>query len=634
MLPTQAPTVDTVQEPEWPDRHIVGPDSEPVPFHRGQDLTWDSVRRIVAMYAGSQGGKALAIDTPIPTPDGFVDMGDLQVGDAVFDEHGKICQVTLVTPIRNDRKCYRLIFDDGSTLVADADHRWRTQTYKQRKNEYRRVKNPNPKWTSRPQCQAQPNHSVVTTEEICGSLVRKHGGTNHSIELCGAVQYPERDLLIPPYSLGCWLGDGSSAKAELYCADAGIVDEIRNEGVSVSDGKKVKQQGEALTYKLDARVARRNSNTGRYEADGSFLSRLGEMGLVGNKHIPEVYLIASAGQRLALLQGLMDTDGYCRENGSCEFTTTRSSLADGFLALARSLGIKARMAEGRATYQGKDCGPKFRITFSSNTKVFRLRRKRGRQQNTCRPDVQRRYITNVVSVESVPVRCIQVDSPSSLYLAGASFIPTHNTAFGPWWLWREAMETGGGDHLAVTASYDLFKLKLLPTLLEVFEHILRIGRYWAGDRVLELADPDTGQFWANRSMDRMWGRIILRSADSLGGLESATARSAWLDEAGQDRFTLYAYRAIRRRLALYRGRILITTTLYNLGWVVQQIMDPAEKTGAVSVEQIGHGELEYTDSEEADTALIQFDSIINPTYPLEEYEEARAIRRSAGDDAR
>src|SRR6476661_7239970 len=84
------------------------------------------------------------------------------------------------------------------------------------------------------------------------------------------------------------------------------------------------------------------------------------------------------------------------------------------------------------------------------------------------------------------------------------------TSYLPWWLWREIGRKGAGDYLAVTGSYDLFKLKFLPTMREVFEHILRCGRYWASDRILELADPATGKFRANRADDPMWGRIILR----------------------------------------------------------------------------------------------------------------------------
>jgi hypothetical protein len=178
------------------------------------------------------------------------------------------------------------------------------------------------------------------------------------------------------------------------------------------------------------------------------------------------------------------------------------------------------------------------------------------------------------------------------------------TSFIPWWLWREIGRCGPGDYLAATATFDLFKLKFLPEMLEVFEHILRIGRYWASARVIELADPETGRFWANKADEKMWGRIILRSAESKGGLESNTANAAVLDECGQDSFTLETYEAVRRRLSLRRGRIFGGTTLYNLGWLKNRIYDKWRAGGA-------------------DIEIIQFDSTENPSFPVEEYLEAR-----------
>jgi hypothetical protein len=200
------------------------------------------------------------------------------------------------------------------------------------------------------------------------------------------------------------------------------------------------------------------------------------------------------------------------------------------------------------------------------------------------------------------------------------------TSYGPHWLMREIYDNrGAGDYLAVTSSYDLFKLKMLPTMLSVFTQIYGVGRFWGGDKVIELADPKTGKFWANRATDPMWARIILRSADALGGLESATAKAAWLDECGQDRFTFDAYKAIRRRLALKRGRMLMTTTLYNIGWLTQNVIDPAVADGVAHFEALGEAEMEITDSEKRDTLVVQFDSILNPAFPREEYEEARAL---------
>lgn len=163
---------------------------------------------------------------------------------------------------------------------------------------------------------------------------------------------------------------------------------------------------------------------------------------------------------------------------------------------------------------------------------------------------------------------------------------------------------GAGDYIAATASYDLFKLKMLPEMRTVFEDVLGLARYWAGDKILELRDPKTGKFWAKRADDPMWARVILRSANAKGGLESATAKAAWLDECGQDDFTLETWEAVRRRLSIHRGRALGTTTPYNLGWLKTAIVDKAAASG---------GEIE----------VVNFPSYYNPQFSREEFESAR-----------
>ncbi len=199
------------------------------------------------------------------------------------------------------------------------------------------------------------------------------------------------------------------------------------------------------------------------------------------------------------------------------------------------------------------------------------------------------------------------------------------TGYGPWWLKREIERRGGGDYIAICPTYDLYTLKTLPALLKTFVDICGIGKFWGGNRVLEIregAKPD-GKFWAKTSKDPMWARVILRSADSEGGLEAATAKGAWLDEAGQTRFDLAAWNAIRRRLALHRGRALITSTLYDLGWLKQKMIDPLAEVEPTH-HLIDDRGAEMALRENDDIALIQFDSIVNPAYPLEEFEEARA----------
>lgn len=199
------------------------------------------------------------------------------------------------------------------------------------------------------------------------------------------------------------------------------------------------------------------------------------------------------------------------------------------------------------------------------------------------------------------------------------------TSLGPWWLDQEIRRRNGGDYLAITSTYDLFKLKMLPTMLSVFEQILQIGRYWVGDKVIEIRDPSSGEFLAKRSSDHMWARIVLRSADSLSGLESASAKGAWLDECGMDKFTFAAYKAIRRRLALYTGRMLFTTTLYNLGWLVTHVLDPVISSGETKVFHIGEAQLDHTVNKSKSAEIVQFDSVINPQFPIQEFEEQKNL---------
>jgi hypothetical protein len=102
----------------------------------------------------------------------------------------------------------------------------------------------------------------------------------------------------------------------------------------------------------------------------------------------------------------------------------------------------------------------------------------------------------------------------------------------------------------------------------------------------------------------MWARIILRSAQAVGGLESATAKAAWLDEAGQDDFGIDAWEAVLRRLSIYQGPAFITTTPYNYGWLKREVFDRWK-------------------ANDSDYNVIQFASIANPAYPKAEFERAR-----------
>jgi len=214
------------------------------------------------------------------------------------------------------------------------------------------------------------------------------------------------------------------------------------------------------------------------------------------------------------------------------------------------------------------------------------------------------------------------DAAIVAYIAGSQ---SGKTSVSPWWMAKEVERRGAGDYLAVTATYDLYKLRMLPAYLRVFCNILKIGKYWAVDKIIELRPSRGVPFQAERSQDPMWARIILRSAQSPGGLESTTANAVHADEAGQDAFGLDAWRAITRRIYASGGRVLVTSTLYNLGWLKRQLMDPiADIAPTKIITDTGEILVTHGNIGTRTIDLIQADSVINPAFSKSSWEDARA----------
>jgi hypothetical protein len=384
-------------------------------------------------FGGSAGGgKELPLDTPLPTLDGWTTIGNVHLGCRLFDEKGCTCNVTAIHSIDEYPETYRLIFDDGTDQLACADHRWLTfdakelgaltrlddawRSARRKRRESRISGNKSAKFTAslcarnkviKPICLEAPSGTVRTTRQIFETQ-RVGKRVNHAIPVAKPLQMDGREYLLDPYLLGVWLGDGTTTAGSITTADDEILEGFRDR---FQDGAVQRKPGNrAAGYSfLGLRVV------------------LKSVGVFGNKHIPQEYLRGSKDQRLALLQGLMDTDGFASTSGSVEFTTTNARLARDVHELIMTLGWKARMIESRATLYGKDCGPKWDIKWTPSEYVFRLARKRDRQKLATRRTTRFRYIVHVERSEPVPMRCISVDSPSRLYLCGTSMVPTHNS---------------------------------------------------------------------------------------------------------------------------------------------------------------------------------------------------------------
>ncbi|MFI5710152.1 replicative DNA helicase [Kribbella sp. NPDC051620] len=419
-------------------------------------------------------GKALALDTPLPTPTGWTTMGEVAIGNELIGADGHPTKVVAATDIMLNRPCYELTFSDGSTLIADAEHQWLTETRGSRKarwaaeNQYNRTRG------------QQQFAAVRTTAEIAETLycAGSERRANHSVDNAKALDLPAATLPLPPYALGVWLGDGHSASARFTSADPEVAMFVEATGLVVG-------QQSGLNYSLqfprESRPTRECVVCGKQfvprtvevrtcgqscggkarflsqavaapscpdcgaayaggrrcmecHADhGTVQAVLRKIGVLGDKHIPAEYLRASEQQRRELLAGLMDTDGTVNPTGSCQITLTNERLALGVYELIVSLGYKCghrtRIVQGRTA----ESSVGHVLTFSTVDDVFKLSRKMITHKER-RPDstirIGNRLIKQVRLVDSVPVRCVEVDNADHLYLAGRSMIPTHNSTLG------------------------------------------------------------------------------------------------------------------------------------------------------------------------------------------------------------
>lgn len=328
--------------------------------------------------------KGLALDTPLPTPTGWTTMGEVRVGDVLFGSDGQPCTVTGKSAVQR-KPCYRLTFDDTSTVIADEDHLWLI------------------------------DGRVQSTKEIAEANAREWG--NGRRKVVGRAPLPRplacdtATLPIHPYLLGVWLGDGKHTSGEVCKPDEDLWANIRACGYTHGDD-------------ISGRGDRARASTVY-----GLRTQLREQGLLGNKHIPAAYLRASWEQRLALLQGLMDTDGSVNTaRKQLIFSTCDRALAGQVFELLVSLGQRPLINDviGLGFDQLVRSYP---ISFRplDGVQAFRLPRKAEQvgEWGAGRSNVRR--VKTVESVETVPTQCITVDSPDSTYLCTKHMLVTHNT---------------------------------------------------------------------------------------------------------------------------------------------------------------------------------------------------------------
>jgi replicative DNA helicase len=385
--------------------------------------------QMVIIAARPAVGKALSLDTPLPTPTGWTTMGEVQVGDHLLGADGRPTRVVAVTDVMAGRPCYEVLFDDGAKVTADADHQWFTDTRASRKSAQAAAAGDNRYHNQRTFA------SVKTTKEISATLRCEAADrrANHSVKNAAPLDLPHRTLPIPPYALGAWLGDG---------------------------------HGEAA----------RTTTAG---SQGSLLARLRDLGVLENKHIPQEYLRGSIAQRRELLAGLLDTDASVSGGGSVRFSTTSKAVSDGFRELVMSLGYRCRTSAKRVKGRSAASSTAWTTTFTPTDEVFGRERKRrvhAERRRPGTPKLTQRFVVGVQEVESVPVRCVQVDSVDHLYLATTSLIPTHNSTLALDLARSAAVKHGlTAAFFSLEMSRNEITMRLLSAEARVALHAMRSG---------------------------------------------------------------------------------------------------------------------------------------------------------------
>jgi len=376
----------------------------------GSGLGWPR-GRIVEIYGEEGMGKALEVSTPVLTPEGFWPIGRLKVGDYVIGSNGRPTRVVGVYP-QGVKSGFEVTTTDGGSLVCCAEHLWVTTT------------------------DSDSTPRIRTTSEISDTLTHKMGDyeyPRHRLPLVKPVTFDNAPAPLPidPYLLGCLLGDGNlTGSCVVINKPEPEVLEMCNERLPDEDVGVFFDDGNGPNSAI--RIKRKQRDNTLSET-AKALRELGLLGLKSvEKFIPNEYLYAKKSDRLRLLRGLLDTDGYVDRRGvDVEHTTSSEQLAAGVIFLARSLGAIVSTTARTPTYMYRGWRRRGRISYRSRIRFVdktcpvssekHLAKWRGGDQTP-----RYRCIKSIEPVGEAEFICIKVEAKDGLFVAD-DFIVTHNT---------------------------------------------------------------------------------------------------------------------------------------------------------------------------------------------------------------
>lgn len=335
--------------------------------------------------------KGVPLDTDILTINGFKKMIDIKVGDIIYDGNGNQTKVEHVSQIHHN-PCVKIIFDNNSEIICDEEHRWNITEWKSKNNYHQKE---------------------VTTKEIVKQFMI---GKTINIQVAGSLNNDKIELPIDPYILGIWLGDGSKADGVVTKPNDDLWNEVSRRGYNFSHDYSKSCNRRAQTRRLYG-----------------FRTELIKCNLLNNKHIPDVYFNSSYEQRLDLLRGIMDTDGYfnkCRNR--FVVNTTSEQFAKDICSLVSSLGWKCTIINTTAyctNGKNKEKKKAYNATFiTDGTSPFLIRNNiqyEFKHHQKLNSNFLR--VKSIGYIETVPTKCLTVDSDDHTYLITKNFIRTHNS---------------------------------------------------------------------------------------------------------------------------------------------------------------------------------------------------------------
>lgn len=375
-----------------------------------RDSIWDKDNIVTICDSKAGSGKAQPLDTLIPTPNGLEYLGNLTVGDYVYDRLGNPTQILGIYP-RGRQRAYRVTLSDGRSTICGPDHLWSYYNY---------------------------YSTGFVTESLTKMLTRTvltkshRPSSRYRIPTNMPVKFPEKEYFIDPYVVGVFLGDGCCLERKLSLSNPDI--DIVNEVARILNANAVRYSERNYTWNF--RDGNENSMLKTKDIFKYYENYL--MQYSYNKRIPAIYLQGSVEQRFSLLQGLMDTDGaitFSEGRYNVTYSTTSEDLMHDIRHLANSLGMSVGISVDKRTekYTSKIC---FTINFRVPNDVKPLMFRKCKHKYELALDAashakQRNYSwVGIRSIEDLgyetEMMCIYVDNPEHLYLTN-DFIVTHNT---------------------------------------------------------------------------------------------------------------------------------------------------------------------------------------------------------------